>query len=129
MIEELAMVSVLAGMGIYFVKSTELPKELIERSKNQTTLSKEAKIIKKTQNNVSKTLESSSSQSQLVIALEKNKKLESMKLQEKEINELTIKITTLEQEIKVNNQKNSEIQQEISLCLKRLEHLSKLRIS
>ena len=121
MLEGLIMISAIAAMGIYMVKSAELPKELKER---QVILEQELKAnplkkkyrFDKVEKKVAKTIEVKK------VELKINKELI-----DQEINELTFKITSLEQEIRENNQRNNEILLQINTHLKRLEELNQLR--
>lgn len=131
MVIELGMVSVLTGMGVYFVKSTDLPKDLKSRSEqmklqstNQSTQYKPKFNFEKIQN---KTIITEKVVIDTEIEMQKN--LELRLEQEKEMNALTLKITTLEQEIRDNNQRNAEILLEIDNYLNQLEKLNNQRIS
>lgn len=112
---EIVMVITLAIMGVYFFKSTDLPKDLRERSAQfeaeasrslpqtktlRMTLPKELNSIPAIDKNVEAKLV-------LMKAQKKNKEIQ---LLNQEIDKLTLAITTLEQEIKENNERNSEIQ-------------------
>lgn len=106
---EIAMVITLALMGIYFVKSTDLPKDLKDRS---AQLKAEAHIYE-----APKTLRITIPQ-MTVQAME----LDKLKISA-EIDRLTLIITSLEQEIKANNEKNAEIQGKIDAHLENLIQL------
>jgi hypothetical protein len=135
MVEELAMVSVLAGMGIYFVKSTDLPKDLKERSRiletenarNQNT--QKSKIYIPSISTESKTV----AKDEIDLTLKKIQEERILKDYlasiDNEISLLTLKITSLEQEIKDNNERNVIIQNEIDQNLKKLDELNKKRLS
>jgi outer membrane lipopolysaccharide assembly protein LptE/RlpB len=135
MVEELAMVSVLAGMGIYFVKSTDLPKDLKERSRiletenarNQNT--QKSKIYSPSISTESKTV----AKDEIDLTLKKIQEERILKDYlasiDNEISLLTLKITSLEQEIKDNNERNVIIQNEIDQNLKKLDELNKKRLS
>lgn len=111
---EILMGLTLAVMGVYFFKSTDLPKDLKERS---AMLQAEAG-----QSSTSKTLRMTLPKEVLktpVLSKDLDAKLAEMKIQKNqrelqllnlEIDKLTIEITTLEQEIKLNNKRNNEIQ-------------------
>lgn len=111
---EILMGLTLAVMGVYFFKSTDLPKDLKERS---AMLQAEAG-----QGSTPKTLRMTLPKEVLktpVLNKDLDAKLAEMKIQKNarelqllnlEIDKLTIEITTLEQEIKLNNKRNSEIQ-------------------
>jgi len=88
-------------MGIYFIKSTDLPKEMRDRSVNME--SKKAPRENFVVNKISVA-------KPLTTTIDKELELNSYK---KELDRLTIIITSLEQEIKVNNTRNSEIQKMI----------------
>jgi 3-deoxy-D-manno-octulosonic-acid transferase len=133
---EIAMAICLTIMGIYFFKSTDLPKELKERSAQ----------MKAESANMSSTLVaprkmdySKSISTQIKNANQFNQsKLEEMHLRKKAaelkihndaIDQLTLTITTLEQEIRINNEKNSEIQSLIDSHLISLQMLQEKVIS
>lgn len=111
---EILMGLTLAVMGVYFFKSTDLPKDLKERS---AMMQAEAG-----QNSTSKTLRMTLPKEVLktpILNKDLDAKLAEMKIQKNarelqllnlEIDALTIEITTLEQEIKLNNKRNNEIQ-------------------
>lgn len=111
---EILMGLTLAVMGVYFFKSTDLPKDLKERS---AMMQAEAG-----QSSTSKTLRMTLPKEVLktpVLNKDLDAKLAEMKMQKNarelqllnlEIDALTIEITTLEQEIKLNNKRNNEIQ-------------------
>lgn len=131
MVIELGMVSVLTGMGVYFVKSTDLPKDLKNRSEQMKIQGLSQATQMKPKFNFEK-LQNKTNQTEEVIVnteLEKQKKLELRLEQEKEMNLLTLKITTLEQEIRDNNQRNAEILLEIDNYLSQLEKLNNQRVS
>ncbi len=109
MIEALMGISIIL-MGVYFVKSTDLPKELKDRSaqhRNETISSAKKKMVYVTEPKISTV---------------NNQNLRD--LHNKAIDELTLKITTLEQELKVNNAKNAEIQKMIDIHLESLRLLN-----
>ncbi len=115
MLELIAMITVLTGLGIYVVKSADLPKNLKERS---AFLEAEARnnpelTTKKFNFPSNKTLTTKAIDQKILKQQKQN-----------EIDALTLKITSLEQEIKANNNRNADIYQEISLLLKRLEELN-----
>lgn len=111
---EILMGLTLAIMGVYFFKSTDLPKDLKERSAMM-----QAEAV---QSSTSKTLRMTLPKEVLktpVLNKDLDAKLAEMKIQKNvrelqllnvEIDKLTIEITTLEQEIKLNNKRNNEIQ-------------------
>ena len=123
---EIAMCICLTIMGIYFIKSTDLPKELRERSaqmKNEAPAS-DSLITKGVslppQFNVPSLNET---QEDKLAKLNKVRKEIELKLYSEEIDKLTLTITALEQEIKVNNARNSEIQKIIDSHLIRFQLL------
>lgn len=142
MIEGIAMLTVLAGMGVYFVKSTDLPKDMRDRSaqfKNEGPVASKKKYSFPTGNNIAATTTATKS-----VKLENNldlkraeeatkllaaKKLEKIALIDKEIDSLTLTITALEQEMKANNARNAEIQLEIDKHLQTLARLEASKIS
>ncbi len=105
MLEGILMVSVLAAMGVYFVKSTDLPSELKERQK----------IIELEGSN-----KTTSKKFNFERRLNSIKESDSLDL---EINDLTLRITTLEQELSEANSKTREIEAELSLMLNKLSVL------
>jgi hypothetical protein len=120
------MVLSLAVMGIYFIKSTDLPKELTDmsakRSKEPLAENRPNKVKMSFDRPVLETPEK-------FVVRNLEKKLEELKLLNEESNRLTFEITTLEQEIKVNNLKNQEIQALIDIKLATLETLhSKIKL-
>lgn len=131
MVIELGMVSVLTGMGVYFVKSTDLPKDLKNRSElTRREIGGQSSQFKP-KFNFDKLQNKSISNAELNINAEKElqRKLDQKIQKEKEMNLLTLKITTLEQEIRDNNQRNAEILLEIDSYLVQLEKLNKQSIS
>lgn len=117
MLEGLMALS-LVIMGIYFVKSTDLPKELKDRSaqmERETIVTPKKKMAFDTNKIAAKT-------EAKVEVKKSNKSL--IDLHNKAIDELTLKITTLEQELKVNNARNAEIQKEIDTHLESLRLLN-----
>ena len=139
MLEGIAMLTVLTGMGVYFIKSTDIPKDMREKSAQMratygdsviTAAPKkyafdkkvETKIETKTQSISIAELKEKSDATKLA-EIEKHIKRQSLiALQNQKIDELTILITTLEQEIKSNNSRNEEIQAQIDI------HLETLRV-
>lgn len=144
MLEGIAMLTVLAGMGFYFVKSTDIPKDMREKSAQmratygdtsiaaapkkyafdkKTTASIETKIEKKIQSISVAELKEQSDAAKLA-EIEKHIKRQSLiALQNQKIDELTVLITSLEQEIKANNSRNAEIQAQIDIHLETLRLL------
>lgn len=109
---EIVMVVTLAIMGIYFFKSADLPKELKERS---AQLQAEASTYQ-AQKSFRVTIPEKKIQTEVLSA---NNKTEISA----EIDKLTLIITTLEQQIRVNNEKNAEIQRMIDKHLVNLIQL------
>lgn len=137
MLEGLAMCITLVAMGIYFIKSTDIPQDMrdrsaqlrsqspevltapkkysfpIEKDRLQVLQEKQEKLLRVTQQESDeKLLEIKSRDRQVKIAL-LNKK----------IDETTLLITALEQELKENNEKNSSIQAQINRHLEILRTL------
>lgn len=128
---EILMVITLAVMGIYFFKSTDLPKDLKERSaKFESELRLDARQSSATRSLKmtipSERIKTSSIENSLdakLAAIMNEKKSREIQLLNKNIDDLTIEITTLEQEIRVNNEKNIEIQSMIDSRLISLQLL------
>ena len=123
---EIAMAICLTIMGIYFFKSTDLPKDMKERSaqlsaeSNQRTSSLPKKL------NHSKSFEKLSNieiNQEKLAKMSILKKEAELKIINDEIDRLTFTITSLEQELKVNNEKNNEIQKLIDQNLQSLQSL------
>jgi len=140
MLEGIAMLTVLAGMGFYFVKSTDIPKDMKDKSAQMratygdtsiAALPKKYAFDKKMTGTTEKKIQSLSvaeikeqSDAVKLAEIEKHIKRQSLiALQNKKIDELTVLITSLEQEIKENNSKNAEIQAQIDIHLKTLRLL------
>lgn len=124
---ELAMICSLALMGIYFFKSTDLPKELKERSAQLSAevgpvASKRAFKITIPNEKV-KTAALDHNQGAKLAEMKQQKKLKEIQLLNQEIDRLTVEITTLEQEIRANNDRNAEIQTVIDSHLLTLQSL------
>jgi len=136
MLEAIGMISVLAGMGIYFIKSTDLPKDLKERSAKLEHESRHNPIVHQKKyafNNINsnKIIELNVSQETNEKLLQE-KKLERKKIVEKQIkriDELTMIITGLEQELKINNAKKIEIEAQIELHLSELIQLKQNKLA
>ncbi len=117
MYEEIAMVSALAGMGIYFVKSTDLPKELKDRSKILADENNKRNAIKLTKNvDFSK---------MGAINTADKKKVNSLVVKANQIDELILKITTLEQELVENTKRSEKLKQSINQHLTQVESIKK----
>lgn len=127
---EIAMVLTLALMGVYFFKSTDLPKDLKERSAQF-----QAQESQSTNNNFNRSLKITLPKVEAkkpVLSIDLDAKLAEMKYQRNlkeiqvlnaEIDKLTLIITSLEQELKANNERNAEIQSIIETHLISLESL------
>ena len=142
MLEGIAMLTVLTGMGVYFIKSTDIPKDLKDRSAQSRATYGDSSMIsapkKKfafdNKNVVEKKSETriqsisiadlkEKSDAAKLAEIEKHIKRQSLiALQNQKIDELTLLITSLEQEIKENNSRNLEIQAQINI------HLESLRL-
>jgi len=114
---ELGMIVCLALMGVYFFKSTDLPKELKERSAQSQTQVVAPQALKPKMtfpkieiNEAKKTAEVDTALEAKLLAMKQQKKLKDIALLQTEIDRLTLEITSLEQQIKDNNAKNAEIQ-------------------
>lgn len=114
MIEGLMALS-LVLMGIYFVKSTDLPKEMKDRS---AQINRETVAPTNTKRKMAFPTQTT------VASVKKNTSQSLIDLHNKAIDELTLKITTLEQELKKNNARNAEIQREIDAHLESLRLLN-----
>ena len=131
---EVVMCICLTIMGIYFFKSTDLPKELKERSAQMKaeTGPVMAAVPRKMNlpkvKEISKTAELEINQAKLV-EMNLLKKAAELKLHNAAIDKLTLTITTLEQEIRVNNERNGEIQKLIDSHLVSLKLLQEKIIS
>jgi hypothetical protein len=139
MIEGIAMLTVLTGMGIYFVKSTDIPKDLIERSQRSQSETKENTFS--TQKKYSfPTAKTASNETNIqkvevvdlqtrekeIAAKEYQRKIAKQKIIQMKtlkIDELTLLITSLEQELRENNERNVEIQNEIDKAINELTKL------
>lgn len=143
MLEGIAMLTVLAGMGFYFVKSTDIPKDLKDRSaQNRASFGDSSisiapvkryafdkKIVAETKSesrvqSISIAELKEKSDAAKLAEIEKHIKRQSLiALQNQKIDELTLLITSLEQEIKENNSRNAEIQAQINVHLETLRLL------
>ncbi len=135
MIEALMCVS-LAAMGFYFFKSTDLPKDMKERSARLSAEAGSTQTVKtkrmafdapKTTKIEVKVIDDN--QSAKLAQLESHKKQLEMKQRAQAIDELTLKITALEQELKINNSRNAEILAEIDTHMNTLARLTSLSLS
>lgn len=123
---EILMVLTLAIMSVYFFKSTDLPKDLKERSIQLQAESSQQSTSKTLRITLPKELKSNSIENNLDTKLGEmkiQKKLKEIQVLNLEIDSLTMTITTLEQEIKKNNERNNEIQSIIDSHLTRLQLL------
>ena len=141
---ELGLLAALIGsMGVYMMKSSELPQDLKNRSaqfrteydilKNQKkslkiSMNKIAPSKKKAVKNVTTTATAKDNTANLIqeakIDLAKAKIQRNQLLTQElnlKIDQLTLEITALEQQIKINNQKNAEIQVQINSRLAELD--------
>ncbi len=127
MLEGMLMITVLTGMGVYFIKSADLPKELKER---QAILDRESKINSGRTNKMKFNFEKKEVKKIAEVRIEKKieKKID-LDAINREIDELTFKVTSLEQEIRDNNLRNELIKKEIDRLLVRLEELTKLKMA
>jgi len=127
MLEGMLMIAVLTGMGVYFIKSADLPKELKER---QAILDREVKTNAAKTNKMKFNFEKNESKKVAIQTIEKKieKKID-LDAINREIDELTFKVTSLEQEIRDNNLRNELIKKEIDRLLVRLEELTKLKMA
>lgn len=127
MLEGILMITVLTGMGVYFIKSADLPKELKER---QAILDRESKTTGIRQSKMKFNLEKKEVKTVANVKLEQKieKKID-LDAINREIDEVTFKVTSLEQEIRDNNLRNELIKKEIDRLLVRLEELTKLKMA
>lgn len=127
MLEGMLMLAVLTGMGVYFIKSADLPKELKER---QAILDRDAKINTNRTSKMKFNFDKKEVKKVATTTLEKKieKKID-LDAINREIDELTFKVTSLEQEIRDNNLRNELIKKEIDRMLVRLEELTKLKMA
>lgn len=141
MIEALMCVS-LAAMGFYFFKSTDLPKEMKERSAQLRAEAAHNPIVRTKKMafdaaaTVTKKIDIKNSikilddhQLARLAQLEAHKKELEMKQRAQVIDELTLKITALEQELKLNNDRNAEIMAEIDTHMTTLARLTSVSLS
>ena len=140
------MFTVLAGLGFYFVKSTDIPKDMKEKSAQMRATYGDTSFAAPTKRYAfDKKMTTSSDNLPPSFSIEELKKqTEASKLaeiekyikrqsliavQNKKIDELTMLITSLEQEIKANNSKNSDIQAQIDGYLEALREIQESVIS
>lgn len=121
---EVAICICLTIMGVYFFKSTDLPKELTERSAQMRAETGPIAIQKpKKTSFVNAAVAPVEIDQEKLAKLNQLKKAAELKLHSEAIDKLTLTITTLEQEIKLNNERNSEIQKMIDAHLVSLQLL------
>ncbi len=125
---EILMVLTLTAMGVYFFKSTDLPKDMKERSaqfqaesNQRSTSSKSLRIT--IPNESIKTLAIDKNLDAKLAEMKLQKKIKEIQVLNEEIDKLTLTITSLEQEIRVNNERNNEIQSIIDSHLVSLQLL------
>ncbi len=141
MIEALMGVS-LVLMGFYFFKSTDLPKDMKERSAQLRAEAASNPILRTKKmafdsvaTNVTKADIKTSikvlddNQAAKLAQLEAHKKQLEMQKRAQMIDELTLKITALEQELKLNNARNAEIMAEIDSHMATLAELTSVSLS
>lgn len=119
---ELAMAVCLTVMGIYFIKSTDLPKELKDRSTQMKAETGHVTSVQPKKMIFPKVHISNEKSDAKLVEMKIQKKAAELKIQN-EIDKLTLTITTLEQEIRANNERNQEIQTMIDAHLVSLEQL------
>jgi hypothetical protein len=118
---EVGMIVSLIAMGVYFFKSTDLPQDLKERSTQHKTINKAAPSFRNIKISIPKE-ELKDTQFELS-ELKLQKQIKELKVLNLEIDNLTLEITGLEQQIIINNSKNAEIQSIIDLKLISLQSL------
>jgi type I site-specific restriction endonuclease len=118
----------LAIMGFYFLKSTDLSQEMKDRSAQLRSEAAQNPIVRTKKmafDSISKNNKIlDDNQNSKLVLLANNKKELELKQKNQEIDELTLKITLLEQELKINNKRNNEIMAEIEIYLKDLTRLT-----
>lgn len=118
MLEGLMALS-LVLMGVYFVKSTDLPKELKDRSAQMRNETQNITVNKRKM-----AFPAGEEKKSAAIEIKKQNNQALIDLHNKAIDELTLKITTLEQELKANNERNAEIQKMIDIHMENLNLLT-----
>lgn len=125
---EIGMIVSLAAMGVYFFKSTELPKELLERSAQakREQVEVRATSVKKSfpKIEINSIASNNAEQTEKLAAMKLQKKTREIQILNLEIDRITIEITTLEQEINANNTRNAEILAIIDGHLAKLSELN-----
>jgi hypothetical protein len=119
---EIAMGICLTLMGIYFFKSTDLPKDLKERSAQMNSESNRTISAVPRKMTLPRIPPSDIDQTKLA-ELSLLKKAAELKNHSEAIDKLTFTITTLEQELTTNNSRNHEIQKLIDTNLVSLQLL------
>lgn len=121
---EVLMLICLTLMGVYFFKSTDLPKDLKDRVKKRGV-----EKIQFTQNHTTHKTPIKSFKvptSAQISTIEINDKSErDLEKLNQEIDEIVLKITSLEEELKINAEKRDEIIREINANLMKLTSLKK----
>lgn len=121
---EFGMIVSLVAMGIYFFKSTDLPKELQERSAQHRNIELQKRQVTSFKNiNLTIAKETLKNADLELSELKLQKQLKEVQVLNIEIDKLTVEITTLEQEINANNSRNAEIQNIINAKLISLQSL------
>lgn len=110
------MILSLIAMGVYFFKSADLPQELKDRSAQHRTMTRPETSFKNISIKVKDTRLD-------LTELKLQKQVKEILVLNLEIDNLTLEITSLEQQIKVNNTKNTEIQSLIDTKLISLQSL------
>jgi hypothetical protein len=117
MIEEFAMVSALAGMGIYFIKSSDLPKELKERNDLlQEEKKKNPEAFGSRKLDYNKIAQRKNTR-------EKKSRISIGNYTTKEVNKLTDEVSSLEQQLELNNKKNQDIKKLIETNLHKISSI------
>ena len=131
-------------MGFYFFKSTDLPQDLKDRSAQSRAELASNPIIKTkrmafdtqvtTKVAVKSEIKNSiqvldENQAAKLAQLEAHTKQLEIKQRAQAIDELTLKITELEQELKINNARNAEILAEIETHMNTLAKLTSISLS
>lgn len=166
MFEGIAMCVALLGMGIYFVKSTDLPKDMKDRSaqfrantpvmtnapakkysfpvvSDVNSSTQQISVQRDIQRDIQRDLQTSQVSLEVMAQekllqeklLQEKLQLDEAKLQAKialhnqKIDQITLLITTLEQQLKDNHERNALIQNQINLHLETLQTLRLTKIS
>ena len=130
---EAVMCLSLAAMVTYFFKSTDLPKDMKNRSAQTKSESQNYVVQPKKmaipQNLVKQPTIIDDSKAEKLALLEKHKRELEIKQRAQQIDDLTLKITALEQELKVNQARNAEILAEIDAHMAKLKELMDLKLA